>query len=84
MNDYIHSYIAKLAFEYARVRPEEVLDISIRRDNTLVEVDFMTDWMSYVCYIDLSGEVLGFMSEPVPEHDTDPMRQYIHERHACA
>lgn len=39
--------------------------------------------MNYICYVDLSGEVLGFLSEPVSIHDTDTMVQYIQDRR-CA
>ena len=53
------------------------MDICLRQEGTLVEVDFNTEWMNYICYVDLSGEVLGFLSEPVPIHDTDTMVQYI-------
>ena len=57
----------------------EVLDLSMRQEDTLVEVDFSTEWMSYICYIDLSGEVLGFPSEPVEEHETDGVELSLHE-----
>lgn len=66
MKHNIHTYIAKTAIDYARITPEEVIDISMRQDGTLVEVDFGTEWMNYICYVDLSGEVFGFFSEPAP------------------
>lgn len=66
MKHNIHTYIAKTAIDYARITPEEVIDISMRQDGTLVEVDFGTEWMNYICYVDLSGEVFGFSSEPAP------------------
>lgn len=85
MKNNIHNYIAKLAIDYANITPEEVLDISMRQDNTLVEVDFTTEWMNYICYVDLSGEVFGFLSEPVPEHETDGIEECIHDRYdTCA
>lgn len=85
MKHNIHNYIAKTAIDYANITPEEVLDISMRQENTLVEVDFTTEWMNYICYVDLSGEVFGFFSEPMPEHETDGMEEYIHERYdTCA
>ena len=62
----LHNYIAKTAIDCACISPEEVIDISMRQDGTLVEVDFGTEWMNYICYIDLSGEVFGFSSEPAP------------------
>ena len=34
--------------------------------DNLFEVDFHTDWMYYTCYADLSGQVVGFLTEPVP------------------
>lgn len=39
--------------------------------------------VNYAIIVDLSGEVLGFRSEPVPIHDTDTMVQYIQDRR-CA
>ncbi len=85
MNEYIHSYITNTAFDYAGVTPEEVLDINMHQDGTLFEVDFSTEWMHYICYVDLSGAVPGFFSEPVPEHETDGLEQSFHERYdSCA
>lgn len=80
MKHNIHNYIAKTAIDYAGITPEEVRDISMRQDGTLVEVDFATEWMSYICYIDLSGEVFGFLSEPVTEHETDGIDKYVRDR----
>ena len=41
--------------------------------------------MHYICYVDLSGAVPGFFSEPVPEHETDGLEQSFHERYdSCA
>lgn len=71
MKNNIHNYIAKTAIDYANIAPEEVVDLSMRQEDTLTEVDFSTEWMNYICYIALSGEVLGFLSEPVDEHETD-------------
>ena len=79
MKNNIHNYIAKTAIDYANIAPEEVLDLSMRQEDTLVEVDFTTEWMSYICCIDLSGEVLGFLSEPVEEHETDGVELPLHE-----
>lgn len=42
MKHNIHNYIAKTAIDYARITPVEVIDISMRQDGTLVEVDFGT------------------------------------------
>lgn len=39
--------------------------------------------VNYAIIGGLSGEVLGFLSEPVPIHDTDTMVQYIQDRR-CA
>lgn len=83
MRNNTHSYIAKTAIDYANIQPEEIMDICLREEGALVEGDFNTEWMNYICYVDLSGEVLGFLSEPVPIHDTDTMVQYIQDRR-CA
>ena len=39
--------------------------------------------VNYAIIVDLSGEVLGFLSEPVPIHDTYTMVQFIKDRR-CA
>lgn len=83
MRNNIHNYIAKTAIDYANIQPEEIMDICFRQEGTLVEVDFNTEWMNYICYVDLSGEALDFLSEPVPIHDTDTMVQFIQDRR-CA
>ena len=36
------------------------------RDGTLAELTIHTDWMRYDCYVDLSGAVLGYLTEPMP------------------
>ena len=82
MKHNIHNYIAKTAIDYANITPEEVIDISMRQDGTLVEVDFGAEWMNYICYVDLSGEVLGFLSEPVPADYEDSTEEYAGRR--CA
>lgn len=83
MRNNTHNYIAKTAIDYANIQPEEIMDVCLREEGALVEVDFNTEWMNYICYVDLSGEALGFRSEPVPIHDTDTMVQYIQDRR-CA
>ena len=75
MRNNTHNYIAKTAIDYANIQPEEIMDICLREEGALVEVDFNTEWMNYICYVDLSGEVLGFLS--------DTMVQYIQDRR-CA
>ena len=40
-------------------------------DGTLAELTFHTDWMRYDCYVDLSGAVLGYLTEPMPVPDLD-------------
>ena len=82
MKNNIHNYIAKTAIDYANIASEEVIDLSMRQEDTLVEVDFTTEWMSYICYIDLNGEVLGFLSEPVPADYEDSTEEYAGRR--CA
>ena len=58
MRNNIHNYIAKTAIDYANIQPEEIMDICLRQEGNLVEVDFNTEWMNYICYVDLSGEAL--------------------------
>ena len=41
------------------------------RDGTLAELTFHTDWMRYDCYVDLSGAVLGYLTEPMPVPELD-------------
>lgn len=43
MKNNVHNYIAKTAIDYANIMPEEVLDICMRQDGVLVEVDFATE-----------------------------------------
>lgn len=61
-----YSKIIKNVFEYADVGQEEVRELSTDWDGALLEIDFKTDWMSYICYIDFSAAVRGFYSEPLP------------------
>lgn len=83
MKHNIHNYIARIAIDYAHITPDEIIDISMHQDGTLVEVDFGTEWMNYICYVDLSGEVFGFFSEPAPMTGVDCAEEYIHDR-CCA
>lgn len=48
MRNNIHNYIAKTAIDYANIQPEEIMDICLRQEGTLVEVDFNTEWMNYI------------------------------------
>ena len=41
------------------------------RDGTLAEVAFHIDRMRYDCYVDLSGAVLGYLTEPMPVPELD-------------
>lgn len=41
------------------------------RDGTLAEVAFHSDRMRYDCYVDLSGAVLGYLTEPMPVPELD-------------
>lgn len=43
MKNNIYNFIARTAIDYAHIAPEEVLDISMRQVNTIVEVDFKTE-----------------------------------------
>lgn len=56
--------ILRTAFDCAALGSEQPEDVSVRQDGTLYEVVFRTAFMSYDCYVDESGEVLGFLSEP--------------------
>lgn len=74
MKNNIYNFIARTAIDYAHIAPEEVLDISMRQVNTIVEVDFKTEWMHYICHVNIGGAVMGFLSEPVSGHKTDGMK----------
>lgn len=77
-------YIAETVTAYASVAPEEVLDIRIHQEEMLFEINFSTEWMTYLCYMDLSGEILGFLSEPVFEHETDNTEPHSSKCGFCA
>ena len=47
MRNNTHNYIAKTAIDYANIQPEEIMDICLREEGALVEVDFNTEWMNY-------------------------------------
>lgn len=49
MRNNTHNYIAKTAIDYANIQPEEIMDICLREEGALVEVDFNTEWMNYIC-----------------------------------
>jgi len=74
MKNNIYNFIARTAIDYAHITPEEVLDISMRQTGTIVEVDFQTEWMHYICQVNIGGAVMGFFSEPVRVHKTDGMK----------
>ena len=61
-----YSYIVKTIAEYANVSAEDMKELSVEFSDNLFEVEFHTDWMYYTCYADLSGQVVGFLTEPVP------------------
>ena len=73
------NYIAETVTAYASVAPEEVLDIRIRQEETLFEINFSTEWMTYLCYMDLS-----FLSKPVFEHETDNTEPHSSQCGFCA
>lgn len=66
MKKFLNTYLTKIAAEYADVALEDMQELQISRDGTLAELTFHTDWMRYDCYVDLSGAVLGFLTEPMP------------------
>ena len=76
--------IAETVTAYANVSAGEVLDISIHQEETLFEINFSTEWMNYICYMDLSGEILGFLTEPVFEHETDKLEPHSSKCGFCA
>lgn len=78
------NYIAETIYAYADVTPEEALDINIHQEETLFEIIFSTEWMNYLCYMDLSGEILGFLTEPVFEHETDNTEPHSSKYGFCA
>ena len=63
------NYITYTVTAYANVSPEEVPDIRIPRAETLFEINFSPEWI--ICYINLSGEILDFLTEPVFELETN-------------
>lgn len=71
MKKFFDMYLARIAAEYADVALEDMQELQISRDGTLAEVAFHTDWMRYDCYVDLSGAVLGFLTEPMPVPELD-------------
>ena len=40
--------------------------------------------MNYICYMDLSGEILGFLTEPVFEHEIDNREPHSSKCGFCA
>lgn len=66
MKQFLNTYLAKIAAEYADVKLEDMQELQISREGTLTELTFHTDWMRYDCYVDLSGVVLGYLTEPMP------------------
>lgn len=60
----VYDRVKLMAADCAAVAVEDMRDVDIRIDGTEYEVSFHTDFMSYIMYIDFSGEVLGFLSQP--------------------
>ena len=71
MKKFLNTYLARIAAEYAGVALKDMQELQITRDGTLAELTFHTDWMRYDCYVDLSGAVLGYLTEPMPVPDLD-------------
>ena len=71
MKKFFDMYLAGIAAEYANVALEDMQELQITRDGTLAELTFHTDWMRYDCYVDLSGAVLGYLTEPMPVPELD-------------
>ncbi len=71
MKKFLNTYLARIAAEYAGVALEDMQELQISRAGTLAELTFHTDWMRYDCYVDLSGAVLGYLTEPMPVPELD-------------
>ncbi len=67
-----YDYVIKTAAACADVAPEDMRALSVRIDGTEFEVNFHTDYMSYIMYIDFGGAVRGFLSEPFDGPFTEP------------
>ncbi len=83
MKKFLNTYLARIAAEYAGVALEDMQELQISRDGTLAELTFHTDWMRYDCYVDLSGAVLGYLTEPMPVPELDGFTQAAF-RSCCA
>lgn len=81
MKKFFDMYLARIAAEYADVALEDMQDLLVAREGTLAEVTFHTDWMRYDCYVDLSGAVLGFLTEPMPVPELDGFTPAVF--HSC-
>ena len=71
MKKNIYNRIARIAVDYANIKPDEITDICMIEAEGLIEVDFSTEWMDYVCYVEKNGELCGFCSSPIFESDPD-------------
>lgn len=70
----MYNFIVRTAIDYTHVQTEEVVDLFVQQEDALVEVDFCTEWMSYTCYVDIGGAVMGFMSSPMDENEAIPVQ----------
>ena len=77
-----YGHVIKTAADYAEVDISDMHALTISLDGTDYEIGFHTDYMSYIMYIDFSGMVLGFFSEPMFEHLT-PEEELVMRLH-CA
>ena len=71
MKKNIYNRITRIAVDYANIKPDEITDICMIEAEGLIEVDFSTEWMDYVCYVEKNGEVCGFFPSPIFESDPD-------------
>ena len=78
----VYAHVLNTAAEYAGVDTADMQDAKVTLDGTEYAVDFHTDYMSYLMYVDFSGAVLGFFSEPMYEHLT-PEQELVMRLH-CA
>ena len=71
MKKNIYNCITRIAVDSANITPDEITDICLTEAEGLIEVDFSTEWMDYVCYVEKNGGVCGFFSSPIFESDPD-------------
>lgn len=64
-------HIINSVADYTGVAVRDMNSLNITLDGDLYYVEFDSEYMSYVMYINGGGAVLGFMSVPLNEHSTN-------------